>query len=59
LSIPSVCGRDPDGLALRVDVPAGAAVDHLDELLLALHREARAAAAGNVVALNARIFRFR
>jgi non-homologous end joining protein Ku len=26
--------RYPDGLALGVDVPAGAAVDHLDEVLL-------------------------
>ena len=59
LAIPGVDGRLPDGLALRVQVPGDVAVDKLGEVLLALDRESGAAAAGNVVALNAHIVQFR
>src|SRR5262249_28359180 len=59
LAIPGVGGQGPDRLALRVDVPGGAAVDHLSKFLLTLHREAGAATAGNIIPLNAHIFRFR
>src|SRR5262249_23018380 len=56
LPIACVEFRDPDRLALRIQVPGGVAVDELGKALLALDREAGAAAARDVVALNADVF---
>src|SRR5205814_9417024 len=58
LAIRGVPRVDRSGLALRVHVPAGVAVDELLEAYLALDREAGAAATRIVVSLNARVLPF-
>src|SRR5262249_56612053 len=55
LPVTTIPRQDRIGLALRVHVPAKRTVDTFVKGHFALHREAAAAAARRVVALNARV----